>query len=156
FGLPEPDAIPLHTYAEAGRLDSFTIHAGDSEGILRGTRLDQVTGLELGEFRFIPRGLTRANQQDELRLEIEKQPAPKLQPEAALSASVTLKDGRTLPVRAAIDASRPKVQLMSKAVQPNTSAAASLLHVDNPQELPQDARLNFSVKTQFPETFPVG
>jgi hypothetical protein len=45
---------------------------------------------------------------------------------------------------------------MSKVVQPNTSAAASLLHVDNPQELPQDARLNFSIKTQFPETFPVG
>ena len=156
FGLPEPDAIPLHTYAEAGRLDSFTIHAGDSEGILRGTRLDQVTGLELGEMRFLPRALTRANQQDELRLEIEKAPTPKLQPDAALSASVTLKDGRTLPVKAAIDAPRPKLQLMSKVVQPNTTATASLLRVDNPQELPQDARLNFSLKTQFPETFPVG
>ena len=155
FGLPEPDAIPLHTYAEAGRLDFFNIHAGDAEGTLRGTRLDQVTGLELGELRFLPHGLTRANQQDELRLAFEKSPAPKIQPAAALSASVTLKDGRTLPVKAAIDAPRPKVQLMSKVVQPNTSAAASLLHVDNPEELPQDARLNFSLKTQFPETFPV-
>jgi hypothetical protein len=156
FGLPEPDAIPLHTYAEAGRLDSFTIHAGDSEGILRGTRLDGVTGLELGELRFLPHALTRVNQQDELRLVIEKAPAPKLQPDAALSASVTLKDGRTLPVKAAIDPPRPKLQLMSKVVQPNTTATASLLHVDNPQELPQDARLNFSLKTQFPEAFPVG
>ena len=29
FGLHELDEIPLHTYAEAGRLDSFGIHAGD-------------------------------------------------------------------------------------------------------------------------------
>ena len=26
FGLHEVDEIPLHTYAEAGRLDSFGIH----------------------------------------------------------------------------------------------------------------------------------
>jgi len=37
FGLHEADSIPLHTYAEAGRLDRFTVHAGDSEGVLQGT-----------------------------------------------------------------------------------------------------------------------
>jgi hypothetical protein len=156
YGLPEPDAILLRTYAEAGHLDSFTIHVGDSEGTLRGTRLDQVTGLELGELRFLPHGLTRANQQDELLLALEKSPAAKLQAGSELSASVTLKDGRTLPVKTAIQPPRPKLQLMSKVVQPSTSANASLLHVDNPEELPQDARLSFSLKSQFPETFPVG
>ncbi len=30
FGLQEADELPLHTYAEAGRLDSFSIHAGDA------------------------------------------------------------------------------------------------------------------------------
>ena len=34
FGLREADEIPLHTYAEAGRLDSFSVHAGDAEGVL--------------------------------------------------------------------------------------------------------------------------
>jgi len=32
FGVRESDEIPLHTYAEAGRLDGFSIHAGD-EGV---------------------------------------------------------------------------------------------------------------------------
>lgn len=47
FGLRDADEIPLHTYAEAGCLDSFTVHAGDTDGLLRGTRLDQVGDLEL-------------------------------------------------------------------------------------------------------------
>ena len=46
FGVREPDEIPLHTYAEAGRLDSFGIHSGDAEGTLKGTRLDQVKALQ--------------------------------------------------------------------------------------------------------------
>jgi hypothetical protein len=42
FGVREPDEIPLHTYAEAARLDSFAIHEGDVDAILKGTRLDEV------------------------------------------------------------------------------------------------------------------
>jgi len=68
FGLSEPDGIPLHTYAEAGRLDHFSVHAGDSEGMLRGTRLDEVTSLELNGIHFLALNVTRANQQDELRM----------------------------------------------------------------------------------------
>ena len=156
FGLPEPDAIPLHTYAEAGHLDAFNIHAGDTVGILGGTRLDEVTGLELGSLRFLPRGLTRANQQDELRLELEKPASSPLKAGASDSASVTLKDGRTLTAKANVLPPRPKVLLMGKSVQSDPDSANSLVHIENPQELPQDARLNFSVKSQDPESFPVG
>src|SRR5205807_9557434 len=45
FGPSEPDQIPLHTYVEAARLDAFNIHAGDADGVLKGTRLDQVTSV---------------------------------------------------------------------------------------------------------------
>src|ERR1700722_11493108 len=68
FGLREADEIPLHTYAEAGSLDSFSIHAGDADGILKGTRLDQVANLEVSGVHFIPGTLTRAHQEDELKL----------------------------------------------------------------------------------------
>ena len=55
FGLRDPDEISLHTYAEAGRLDSLTIFAGDSDAVLRGTRLDQVASLEFeGLMRYAP------------------------------------------------------------------------------------------------------
>jgi hypothetical protein len=57
FGLHEVDEVPLHTYAEAGRLDSFGIHAGDDYGILKGTRLDQVASLDLDGLRFAPGAL---------------------------------------------------------------------------------------------------
>ena len=46
YGLRDTDEIRLHTYAEAARLDGFTIHAGDSRGVLKGTRLDQVMNWE--------------------------------------------------------------------------------------------------------------
>ena len=68
FGLRDVDEIPLHTYAEAGRLDSFSIHAGDADGVLKGTRLDQVDSLDVNGIRFKPDALTRANQVDELKL----------------------------------------------------------------------------------------
>src|SRR5208283_2142480 len=66
FGLREPDEIRLHTYAEAARLDGFAIHAGDPEGVLKGTRLDQVMELEAGALDFKTKAISRANQQDEL------------------------------------------------------------------------------------------
>src|ERR1700758_3263490 len=54
FGAPEVDRNALHSYAEAGRLDSFGIHAGDADGILKGTRLDQVETLDVNGLRFTP------------------------------------------------------------------------------------------------------
>ncbi len=153
FGLSEPDGIPLHTYAEAGRLDHFSVHAGDSEGMLRGTRLDEVTSLELNGIHFLALNVTRANQQDELRMAMEKKTDAGLEAGTTASASVTLKDGRVLPVPAAVQAPRPKVVLMSKSVQLDPNASISAVQLGNSDELPQDAQLHFSLKAQEPETF---
>ena len=154
FGLHDADSIPLHTYAEAGRLDRFSVHAGDSEGVLRGTRLDEVTSLELNGIRFVALNVARANQQDELRMAMEKPADSGLQAGALGSASVTLKDGRVLPVAAEVKAPRPKVLLMSKSVQLDPNAPISMVRLGNPDEVPQDAQLHFSMKAQEPETFP--
>jgi hypothetical protein len=155
FGLHEPDEIPLHTYAEAGRLDGFGIHAGDVDGVLRGTRLDQVTRLELNGVRFEPDTLSRANQRDELKL---------IAPSGAITTSlkagdtatahVTLKDGRVMDVKATVEAPRPQVSLLTKSVQLDTSSGAPIVRLGSADELPQDGRLNFFIKTQSPETFP--
>jgi len=154
FGLHDADSIPLHTYAEAGRLDRFSVHAGDSEGVLRGTRLDEVTSLELNGIRFVALNVSRANQQDELRMAMEKPAASGPQAGTSGSASVTLKDGRVLPVAAEVRAPRPKMLLMSKSVKLDPNAPISMVKLGNPDELPQDAQLNFSLKAQEPETFP--
>ena len=154
FGMHEPDEVPLHTYAEAGRLDAFSIHAGDADGMLKGTRLDQVTKLEVSGLIFTPETLTRANQQDELKLVThDAAVAAKLQPGAPIVVHVGLKDRRVLDLSTAVEGPRPKLALLSKSVQLDETTAAPVVHLSNQDELPQDARLNFFLKTQVPEAF---
>jgi len=157
FGLHDVDEVPLHTYAEAGRLDSFNIHAGDANGILKGTRLDQVKSVEVNSLTFTPDVLTRENQQDKLMLMARDADAAKTKFHAAeaIVVHVTLKDGRTLDLKTDVDAPRPQVSLLTKSVQLDQTATPPLVRLGSQDELPQDGRLNFSLKTQEPSTFPV-
>ncbi len=155
LGSRQPDEIPLHTYFEAGRLDAFDIHAGDAEGLLKGTRLDQVTSLEAGGLHFAPAGLTRANQQDELKLVChDAEAGGRFRAGEPMVAHVVLKDGRSLEVNTEVAAPRPRVTVLSKSVQLDSSGAPSQVRLENQDELPQDGRLNFFLKTQVPESFP--
>jgi hypothetical protein len=154
YGLAAPDIIPVHTYAEAARLDSFRIHAGDFEGRLRGTRLDQVTQVVINGARFHPSSLARENQTDELRLLTEDASIKSLRERETTTAQVELKDGRTLDQKAIIDAPRPQIALLTKSIQSETSTSASVVRLGSADELPQDSRLNFSLRTLAPETFP--
>ena len=154
FGLHDADEIPLHTYAEAGRLDSFSIHAGDAGGVLKGTRLDQVKSLDLNNLHFSPGALTRANQQDELRLNVgDAAGGTALHAGDSIVAHVTLKDARVLDLKTEIAAPRPKVSLLSKSVQVDEAASPTQVHLGSTEELPQEGRLNFFLNAQVPETF---
>lgn len=156
FGLREVDEIPLHTYAEAARLDSFGIHAGDTDSLLKGTRLDQVASLEFSGLEFKPDSLNRANQQDELKLATTDATAKtKLHVGDSIVAHVTLKDGRILDLQSEVEAQRPAVNILTKSIQLDPSAAPAV-RLGSQEELPQDGRLNFFLKTQVPETFPAG
>lgn len=155
LGKHDPQEIPLHTYAEAGRLDAFDIHAGDADGILKGTRLDQVTSLEIDGLHFTPDGLARAHQVDELKLvSHDAAVINKLQSGDNITLRLVLNDGRTLDLKTVVAAPRPKVAMLNKSVQPDTEESPATLQLENQNELPQDARLNFFLKTQVPENFP--
>jgi hypothetical protein len=155
FGLRDADEIPLHTYAEAGRLDSFSTHAGDADGVLKGTRLDQVESLEVNGLRFIPDTLSRAHQQDELKLTTSDAAAKtKLHPGDSMVVRATLKDGRVLDLKSQVEAPRPAVSVLSQSVQLDQTSSPPNVHLGSDNELPQDARLNFFLKTRMPETFP--
>jgi hypothetical protein len=157
FGLHEIDEVPLHTYAEAGRLDSFSIHAGDVYGVLKGTRLDQVAILETDGLRFAPDSqdsLTRDNQQDELKVSTtDTAVKTKLHSLEAIAVHVVLKDGRIFDLKAQVEAQRPAVSILTKSIQLDTSAPPAV-RLGSQEELPQDGHLNFFLKTQVPETFP--
>jgi len=159
YGAVTAQALPLRAFAEAGHLDSFTLHAGDTQGILKGSRLDEVASLTLNGVTFIPATATPnvsgpALSSDELAM-VAKNPtaAAKLKQGETGTAAVDLEDGRALTVDAVVSAPRPTVVLIGKSVQDSTAGSSSNIELAGQDELPQDAVLTFSLRAQSPVRF---
>jgi hypothetical protein len=154
YGATQPQPVSLHAFSEAGHLNGFAIHAGDNQGILNGTRLDQVAGLVMKNILFVPGQLSPGETGDQLSMQ-----APDAQAAAALKqgdiakARVTLKDGRAIDLKATVGPPRPKVALIGKSVLPSPSSSDGNIALASPEELPQDAVLTFSVQSQIPSVF---
>ena len=153
FGVDHPDVLTLHAYSESARLDHFTLNMGDREGVLTGARLDEVNGFELSGIHFAPVKLAHVSQEDTLSLVAPSASATAaLQPDEKVTAQVALKDGRVLQLQTTVEPPRPKVTLVSKSVQPGP--VPSGVRLGNQDELPQDGRLSFFLKTEVPDKFP--
>jgi hypothetical protein len=157
-GLKSPEDVAVQAYSEPGHLTSFTLHAGDAQGTLEGTRLDEVASLKMKGIAFKPGALTNSLGTDMLRMEAgDAKAARGLKEGETYKAVATLKDGRTVDMTASIDAPRPSVTLLSKSVQANgdgeDAAANSNIQLSNQDELPQNATLLFSLKAQTPPRF---
>lgn len=140
FGAVAPDQIALTGRAEPSRLDRFTLHAGDREGVLEGARLDQVAGLTLGTSRFVPGALTRVGEGDRLVLT-----AGQAVNETVDNATVQLRDGRNASVAATIAAARPAATLLDRRAAHDAPAGA--LPIELPDGLvPAGATLTFSTR----------
>ncbi len=154
WGLPENDKLPLQAYSEAGHLDSFTLYAGDQQGTLKGTRLDEVASLDLNGIYFVPAELTRVDQEDNLRMTTsDAAVSQRAQPDQKVAAKVALKDGRVLDLPITVAAARPKVSLLSKNVERSAAATISAIRLTDTNELPQDGRLSFFLKAEAPAAF---
>jgi hypothetical protein len=154
YGLAQPQPINVQTFADAGRFDGFELHAGDAQGILRGSRLDEVASLALKGVVFQPGELSSRPSGDELPMTAtDAQAAAELRPERGVAVKVTLKDGRVITLNTAVDAARPRVALIGRSVQPSPLAGSSNIQLADPGELPQDATLVFSIRTQTPAAF---
>ena len=151
YGVAEPDEIHLRTYSEAGRLDNFAINSGDRQAVLRGTRLDEIAGAELKGLRFSPADLSSANGKDELRLAGPEEALNAFHPGDKLTAQIFWKDGRSRDLAATFDPPRPKVNLVTKNIDPGPTALA--IRLGSSEELPQDGKLSFVVKSETPEVF---
>ena len=147
-GAAEPASVPLRAYAEAGRVDGFTLHAGDREGVLAGARLDTVTGLVLGGVRFRPGTLSRAKGGDRLTMIADAVPAGDDR-----SARVTLADGRSSVVRATLAPARPAATLLARTVTPPDAPVAVALAEG---AVSQRDRLTFSIRAAGATRFAAG
>jgi len=154
YGLTEPQSVALHAFAEAGRFDGFSIYAGESQGTLKGSRLDEVASLTIKGVTFVPGELLSRAGSDELPMVAQDtQGASGLKAEHAAAAKVSLLDGRSLSVPASINAPRPRVALIGKSVQASAPANDSNIQLADAGELPQDASLVFSIRAQSPAVF---
>ena len=66
YGLGQPQPIAVRGFAEAARFDGFDIHAGDVQGTLKGSRLDEVASLAIKNVVFLPGELSSRQGSDEL------------------------------------------------------------------------------------------
>src|SRR5271170_2213830 len=154
YGANQPQAMPLHAFSEAGRFEGFSIHAGDAQGMLKGSRLDEVSSLSIGNLVFLPGQLSTRAGTDELLMAAQAtQAIGDLKHGRPIAAKVTLMDGRVFPLRASVDSPRPRVTLINKSAQPSPSGDKSNITLVDPGEVPQDATLIFSVRTDFPAAF---
>jgi hypothetical protein len=154
YGMPQPQPIGVQGFAEAGRFDGFEIHAGDAQGVLKGSRLDEVASLVIRNVVFTPGELSSREGSDELPMAAQDAAAAgDLKPEHGVAAKLTLKDGRILAVSANIDAARPKALLIGKSVQASALGSDSNIQLADSGELPLDATLVFSIRAQTPANF---
>jgi hypothetical protein len=152
FGQSQPEELKLQAYSEAAKLDEFSISAGDKQGVLEGTRLDQVNSFELNGIHFSPAKLTRVERKDVLYLAAPDAGATeKFQTDENLVARVALKDGRVLDLQTKVQPPRPRVSLVSKAIQ--AGASASGIKLGDQDLLPQDGKITFFVKSELPDKF---
>ena len=146
YGVQHPSELPLHVYEEACRLDEFLVHAGDSQGVLKGSCLDRVNSLDVAGMHW---KVESSVQVDSLRMRADGGDPLILHEAQSVTARVALKDGRVLEVRGSILPPRPRLQLMSKVVEPS----ASPIHLGSQDDLPVDARLHFRLKSEQPSVF---
>jgi hypothetical protein len=154
YGTTQAQQVALHAFSEGAHLDGFAFRAGDSQGLLKGSRLDQVSTLTIQGVEFVPGKLDTKQGNDELSMVTrDTQPVTTLKQGDSAIAKVLLNDGRTMQLNVAVAAARPRVALIGKGMQMAGSSTQSNIELANADELPQDAKLTFSVRAQTPATF---
>jgi hypothetical protein len=155
YGAETAQPVALKTYSAAAQLDAFVLHEGDTEGQLKGQRLDQVSGLSVSDISFEPRTFTRGKGADELEMLAQEGASKLAQLNAGepLSVRVTLRDGRTLALRTNVLPARPGARLIDKNVQLPRTAGSAMIRIDGDSELPLGGTLTFSLRSRSPNGF---
>ncbi len=153
FGRSDPDKLALNAYTEAASLERLTLSAGDAEAELKGTRLDEVAKAELGGITWIPAGLSRVQDLDQLTMKASGSTAS-LEPGKRYTAKVQLHDGRQLKTQVTVNPPRPQVTMLNKGSQNDSGAAPSPVHLGGPDDLSVEGRLVFFLKSRVPANFP--
>ncbi|WP_294193341.1 hypothetical protein [uncultured Sphingomonas sp.] len=152
YGSTEPQRLRLRGYAEASRIDGFTLHAGDAAGVMTGARLDQIASLAVGNAVFLPGALTRSGTSDRLELAA---PAAAFTAGQTPSARATLSDGRSVVVAVKVLPPRPDATLLSRSSTPLRPRTVPIRLFDD-AVIASDSRLTFSLRADAGTSFRSG
>ena len=164
FGAAAPQKLAIIAYSDETRVQELRMHAGDAYATLAGSGLATVKSVNLNGIVYQPaseglpddKGLrlspasNNATSQDTLKR--SGKPAYKAGDRG--NATVTLQDGRTLPVNFTVDAARPAFTLLSKSVQQPPALAGIPLVLGDKTDLPLNAKLTLALRSDSPAKFP--
>lgn len=162
YGQAKPDTVQVHAYPPSATITGITLHAGDTEAVVTGNRLDEVSTVEMGGVIFRPAMLQhdgKTGVDEKLRVKAGIGSSTPLQSstfqaDSPVAAHIHLKDGRVLDWPLTIAPGRPQVQLLSKSISVSQSGVSSLIHLGNENDLPQFGRMTFFLKSLRPAEFP--
>jgi hypothetical protein len=151
YGEPSPDTVTARTFSEPAKLEALTFHPGDTTAILTGTSLDQVKQLEMKGLVFVPSFASGGDSDDKNRIPLAIDPrlsdpkssSSKFSAGEKLTATATLKDGRTLMLPVTVSGPRPVITLLSKGIE---QAKGSPIHL-SADDVPLNQRLTFFLKS---------
>lgn len=151
YGMAAPTSLSLNAYADSGRIDKFVLYAGDTTGVLKGSRLDQVELLNFKDVQFIPATLDSNAGGDVLTLQQSSEQAATFKAGEVGKATVQLKDGRTLKLDVNVAQPRPLAQLLARSVQPGSAQSGGAndqhpIRLAGDAQIAPDARLTFSIR----------
>jgi hypothetical protein len=154
-GAREPQRLSVRAYSEPSKLSLFTLHAGERAGVLTGSRLDQVASLEVDGVTWRPDVLGRVRSTD--RLDMIAAAAPAIsQVGDNKQAKVTLSDGRTATVKVAVAPPRATATLLARSVEPLGPSPGIPVRIADPDALPADMRVRFSLRAPAGASFAAG
>jgi hypothetical protein len=153
YGLSRPDEVKLLPVAAHGRVDSLEIHAGDTSGLLKGTRLGEVAQVTLAGAKLLPGALVANALVEELSLTTAD--GAKLPPAGEVAeAKIAFKDGRTAALNVTVAPARPEVSLIQKSFRLDDPAAGvGRIQLTDADLVPEGAQLTFSLRAEAPAAF---
>ncbi|MES2883604.1 MAG: hypothetical protein V4709_02290 [Pseudomonadota bacterium] len=144
-GAAAPTPLSVQTFAEVARLERFTLHAGDAQGFIIGSRLDEIVSVEIGDLVFLPGELSTQQSSDRLSVFLKDSVSASFTSGQRLTAKALLRDGRRISVPLTVELPRPRIELIGRNVaSPVTAANAIALQ---PDEMMAADTLTFSVRT---------
>jgi len=148
YGQPKADDLSARTFAEPAHITGAEIHAADRTIILEGTNLAEVEKLSLGDLVFTPVPSTDADSPNQIHLTLPaNSPVPPTHLNDHLTASISLRDGRTLSLPVVVSLARPVLTILSKSIQP---APGQIISLPDANDLPLTQRLTFTLKSATP------